>query len=159
MLLHASRLILQSLQYVRDESEVHVRTGGWCSQEQPLLSCCTVTSIHAEWSLLLPCGEKWIRWQIRKYKRAPKKTVFLILWFLTPTPSPRYLSFYVGRLPLPRLAPLRLTYFFFHFDHLSHLHKQFCFCDWSLSLMEAIGFFFYSSPSARMPMIRDPYIH
>lgn len=73
MLLHASRLILQSLQYVRDESEVHIRTGGWCSQEQPLLSCCTITSIHAEWSLLLPGGEKWILWQIGKYKHTPKK--------------------------------------------------------------------------------------
>lgn len=96
---------------------------------------------------------------LKKKKKKKRKTVFLILWFLTPTPSPRYLSFYVGRLRLPGLAPLRLTYFFFHFDHLSHLHKQFCFCDWSLSLMEAIGFFFYSSPSARMPTIRDPYIH
>ncbi len=139
---------------------------------------------RGKWSIL--CGvEKWIYRQIRNNKQTDVLFVhfpcFLCLYlkplysrkncsfFLSFSPNsytcPLYLSFYVIGLPLQRLAQFRLTYFFSILTIcLTHTNSSaplssLCFLTDSPSLMNTIGFFFCSSPSAKMPTIKDPYIN
>lgn len=79
---------------------------------------------------------------------------------------PLYLSVYVTRVPLPRLARLRSTYFFsilticLIYTNSSAPRSSPCFLtDLALSLMNTTPLFFFSSPSAKMPTIKDPYIN
>lgn len=114
-------------------------------------------------------GVKWIYGQIRNNKQSD---VYLYLkalyspkqfFFLPLSPNsyfyPPYLFFYVIGLPLPGLAQFCLTYFFsilticLTYTNSSAPLSSLCFLTdltLSLSLMNTIGFFFYSSPSAKI---------
>lgn len=97
-------------------------------------------------------------------------TVFIYFSFLSlltpPTPS---LSTFISTLHGPSSAKVGaapLNIFLFYFDHLSRSHKQLCsppffflslLSDPSLPLMNKVSF--YSCPSAKMPMIKDPHIN
>lgn len=78
---------------------------------------------------------------------------------LSQVPHLRFLPFFLRCKPsFAKVGAALLYIFLFHIDHLSHTNSFLN--DLSLSLMNTIEFlFFYSSPSAKMPMIKDSYIN